>query len=208
MTGKNPGMTKRGSRAESGETEREEGSAAREASPSESPAQAAEEGADPVDGDGGVPPGQTAGDGEGRQDGAAWTEKSIERLLATVDAVSADAAETRSMVERLAVAGGRDAAAGAEERVRVQGEDFHRWIETDRLRRRRWTAVAVAAAAPAALLLGLLLQQQFEVIPLHDPTKGWGGHIWEMYGRTIVDCALEAMRTDSEVHCPLAVRRP
>ena len=109
------------------------------------------------------------------------------------------------MVERLSEAGGEGAAA---ERVRVQAGDFHRWVERDRLRRRRWTAVAAAVAVPAALLLGLLVQHQFEAIPQHDPTRGWGGHIWEMYGRTIVDCALEAMRTDSEVECPLTVRRP
>ena len=41
-----------------------------------------------------------------------------------------------------------------------------------------------------------------------DPTGGWRGHIWEQYGRTIVDCAAEAMRTDAEIDCPLVVRRP
>ena len=90
----------------------------------------------------------------------------------------------------------------------MQAGDFHRWVEKDSLRRRRWAAVAAAAAAPAALLLGLLVEQQFQVIPLHDPTGGWRGHVWETYGRTIVDCAVEAMRTDSEVDCPLVVRRP
>ena len=35
----------------------------------------------------------------------------------------------------------------------------------------------------------------------------WGEHIWNTYGRIIVDCALEAMRTNGEVDCPLAVRR-
>ena len=44
--------------------------------------------------------------------------------------------------------------------------------------------------------------------PLHDPTGGWGGHVWDNYGRTIVDCAVEAMRSDAEVDCPLVVRRP
>ena len=90
----------------------------------------------------------------------------------------------------------------------VQMADFYRWIETDRRRRRRWSGLALAAAAPAALLLGLLVQQQFEVVPLHDPTGGWRGHVWERYGRTIVDCAVEARRTKAEVDCPLVVRRP
>ena len=92
--------------------------------------------------------------------------------------------------------------------VPVGAADMHRWIETDRRRRRRWYAVAAAVAAPAALLFGLLVQQQFEVIPLHDPSGGWGGWIWETHGRAIVDCAVEARQTNGEVDCRLAVRRP
>ena len=90
----------------------------------------------------------------------------------------------------------------------VQMADFYRWIETDRRRRRRWSLAAMAAAAPAALLLGVLVQHQFEAIPLHDPSKGWSGWIWETHGRAIVDCARDAIRTDAEVDCPLTVRRP
>ncbi|MDE0408094.1 MAG: hypothetical protein OXN81_09560 [Alphaproteobacteria bacterium] len=65
-----------------------------------------------------------------------------------------------------------------------------------------------AAGAPAALLLGLLVQEQFQVIPLHDPSGGWSGWIWETHGRAIVDCAVEAMRTKAGVDCGLVVRRP
>ena len=57
-------------------------------------------------------------------------------------------------------------------------------------------------------MLGLLVEQQYQVIPLHDPTGGWRGHIWEQYGRRIVDCAVEARRTGTDVNCPLTVRRP
>ena len=71
----------------------------------------------------------------------------------------------------------------------VQMADFYRWIETDRRRRRRWSLAAMAAAAPAALLLGVLVQQQFQPIPLHDPSGGWSGWIWETHGRAIVDPA-------------------
>ena len=89
--------------------------------------------------------------------------------------------------------------------VPVGAADMHRWIETDRRRRRRWTALAAAAAA---LLLGLLVQLQFQVIPLHDPSGGWSGWIWETHGRAIVDCAVEARRTDAGVDCRLVVWRP
>ena len=61
---------------------------------------------------------------------------------------------------------------------------------------------------PAFLLLGVLVERQFEVIPLDDPTGGWRGHVWENYGRRIVDCATEAQRTGSEVECSFTVRRP
>ena len=92
--------------------------------------------------------------------------------------------------------------------VPVGAADMHRWIETDRRRRRRWYGLAAAAAAPAALLLGLLVQLQFQVIPLHDPSGGWSGWIWETHGRAIVDCAVEARRTNAEIDCGLVVRRP
>ena len=92
--------------------------------------------------------------------------------------------------------------------LRTFRADFGRWVEGERRGRRRWAGLAIAAGFPALLMLGVLLEQQFQVIPLHDPTGGWRGHIWDNYGRAIVDCAAEAMRTDAEVNCPLVVRRP
>lgn len=92
--------------------------------------------------------------------------------------------------------------------LRTFRADFGRWVDGQRRSRRRWAAIAVAAGFPAMLVLGLLVERQFQIIPLHDPTNGWGAHIWEMHGRTIVDCTLEAMRTDTEVSCPLVVQRP
>ncbi|MDE0407587.1 MAG: hypothetical protein OXN81_06965 [Alphaproteobacteria bacterium] len=139
--------------------------------------------------------------------------ENIEQLLETVDAVAADVAESRSHLERTTGSapddpGATNGGGGIEERIRVHTADFHRWIEKDRRRRRWWPAVAAGIAAPAALLLGLLVEQRYQVIPLHDPTGGWRGHIWEQYGRRIVDCAVEARRTGAEVDCPLTVRTP
>lgn len=90
--------------------------------------------------------------------------------------------------------------------LRAFKADFVRWAENERRRRRRWAGLAMALGFPACVLLGLLVQVQFEVIPLHDPTQGWGEHIWNAYGRTIVDCEHEAMRTDTVVECSLTVR--
>ena len=157
--------------------------------------------------------GQSAAAGEHPPGGLERLNDSIEQLLETVDAVAADVAESRSHLERLTGSAPNDpdaanGASGIEERIRVHTADFHRWIESDRRRRRWWRAVAAGIAAPAALLLGLLVEQQYQVIPLHDPTGGWRGHIWEQYGRRIVDCAVEARRTGAKVNCPLVVRRP
>ncbi len=104
----------------------------------------------------------------------------------------------------------RDAAMGAAAELsaalRAFKADFVHWADNERRRRRRWAGLAMAAGFPACVLLGLLVQTQFEVVPLHDPTRGWGEHIWNTYGRTIVDCELGAMRTDTVVDCLLTVR--
>ena len=143
--------------------------------------------------------------------GAGWTEESIERLLKTLDSVSADAAETKSMLETLTDLCGQGEARAiveARERMRVHAADFQRSGEAGSLRRRRWRTAALAAIVPAALLLGLLAQKEFGVVPMGDPSSGWTPWIWENHGRDIVGCALDAVRTDAEVDCPLVVRRP
>lgn len=90
--------------------------------------------------------------------------------------------------------------------LRAFKAEFVRWADNERRKRKRWAGLAMAAGCPACLLLGLLVQVQFEIVPLHDPTRGWGEHIWNTYGRTIVDCEHQAMETDTVVECPLTVR--
>ena len=90
--------------------------------------------------------------------------------------------------------------------IRTFKADFARWAENERRGRRRRAGLAMAAGFPACLLLGLLVQVQFEVVPLHDSTRGWGEHIRDAYGETIVNCELEAMRTNGDVDCRLLVR--
>ncbi|MDE0388008.1 MAG: hypothetical protein OXI75_04850, partial [Rhodospirillales bacterium] len=82
------------------------------------------------------------------------------------------------------------------------------WVAGERRTRRRWAIFAMAAGFPAALLLGILIEQQFQVIPQRDTTGGWRSHVWDNYGVTIVACAVEARTTDGEVNCPLVVRKP
>ena len=90
--------------------------------------------------------------------------------------------------------------------IRTFKSDFVRWAANERRSRRRRAGLAMAVGFPACLLLGLLVEMQFQVIPLHDPTRGWGEHIRDTYGETIVDCELEAMRTNGDVDCRLLVR--
>ena len=141
------------------------------------------------------------------------TRAAFGKLAKSVGAIGESTGETRKLVAQLVgtdpdYKGAIEAAAGLAAKLGSYRTDFGRWVEEDRRKQRRWKAGALAAAVPAALLLGVLVEQQFQIVPLHDPTGGWRGHIWEQYGRDIVDCAVEAMRTDVEVECPLVVRRP
>ena len=185
----------------------------------------------------GLPPdGDAADEGSGAEaeaepdDELRRCNRYMEQMLAGMDGLTQELARTGSKLDSLKLpeakpadagdagpvaerAPAEDAAPDADSASDADGgtgqmADFYRWIETDRRRRRRWSLAAMAAAAPAALLLGLLVQHQFQPIPLHDPSGGWSGWIWETHGRVIVDCAVEAMRTNAEVDCPLVVRRP
>ena len=170
------------------------------------------------------PPGDISDEGAGAEAGAKPDaerrrfSENMEQLLEEMDGLTQELARTGSKLDSLTLPETKPAPAenaapdadGASDSDGGTGQmtDFYRWIETDRSRRRRWSLAAMAAAAPAALLLGMLVQHQFQPIPLHDPSGGWSGWIWETHGRAIVDCAVDAMRTNAEIDCPLVVRRP
>ena len=59
-----------------------------------------------------------------------------------------------------------EAAKLLEEGDRKVTADFHRWATTQRRYRFRLSALALAVAVPA-FLLGVLLEQQFQIVPLH-----------------------------------------
>ena len=137
----------------------------------------------------------------------------FDKLAKATGAIGENIEKTRKLVGELVETdpdykAAVDAAVGLAGKLDSCRGDFGRWVGEDRRRRRRWTVLAAAAAVPAALLLGVLIEQQFQVIPLHDPTGGWRGYVWDNYGRAIVDCAVEARGTDAEVSCPLVVRKP
>lgn len=140
------------------------------------------------------------------------SRSAFDKMVKSVNAIRETTGETRKLVEGLAWNDAEDGGApGADELaegLRACRGDFGRWVAGERRTRRRWVALAIAAGFPAALMLGVLVEQQFQVVPIHDPTGGWRGHVWDNYGRAVVDCVVEAMRTDAEVDCPLVVRRP
>ena len=85
---------------------------------------------------------QSEAAGDDPPNGLDRLNENIEQLLETVDAVAADAAESRSRLEGLSRKAPQDPEVGnggdeIEYRIRVHTADFHRWIEADR-RRRRW----------------------------------------------------------------------
>ena len=93
------------------------------------------------------------------------------------------------------------------DRIKVHMDDFQRWHGVEKQLRRRWLSIALAVTVPVFLLLGVLVEQQFQIIPIHDPNGEWPGYMWENYGTEITDCATEATRIGSEVECSFKVRK-
>ena len=147
---------------------------------------------------------------EERDDGARLNA-GTRKLLEITRKLTAQADETRSLVAELSDAGARQREAGAamgrlEEAVRDYTADLHRAASHGR---RHWTlpGLALAVAVPALFLLGVLVEQQFTIIPLDDPTGGWRGYIWDNYGNQVADCARQATKTNRVVKCSFDVHR-
>ena len=128
------------------------------------------------------------------------TGEQCERCLGLLTELSGKGAEDR---DSLKAGIGR-----CEEAVKILGRSLERWSAARRRPWRRLPELALAGVLPALLLLGMLIQKEFEIVPTHDPTGGWRGHIWENYGRTIADCAVAARRTGKPVECSFTVHEP
>ena len=132
-----------------------------------------------------------------------------EKTKTLAEAVAANAAA----LQEFAGAEGQQLEAGGtaeppKDENRTFMADFHRWADAQRGYRLWWSALALAVVVPAFFLLGVLVQLQFEIVPPHDPSGGWSRHIWDNYGPTIAECAMEAKRTDRAVKCSIDVRKP
>ena len=86
--------------------------------------------------------------------------------------------------------------------------DDHTAVVRRRHRRSRRFWLGLAGAVLLGLLGslagGLWLQSRYDLLPAHDPTRGWRDGIWNDYGLQIKDCILEARDTGRTVNCPIA----
>ena len=94
------------------------------------------------------------------------------------------------------------------QRINVHKQDFERWQVRERRTRRWWLRLGMAVLLPVFFALGVLVEKEFVVIALEDPTGGWRDHVWARYGREIVDCVQAARGEGGEVACTVKVRPP
>ena len=149
----------------------------------------------------------------GKEPGVNLAELSgkVDKLTLAMETFASGAEKTGAALDKVLAAQKTvtgEAAKLLEEGDRKVTADFHRWAATQRRYRFRLSALALAVAVPAFFVLGVLLEQQFQIVPLHDPTSGWSTHIWQKYGRTIVDCAEDARRTNKAIECRFRVHAP
>ena len=145
------------------------------------------------------------------KDGGARLNAGTRKLLEITRKLTAHADETRSLLDGLSAAGARQQEAQAvadrlEEAIVDYAADLRRAASHGR-RRWTWPGLALAVAVPAFFLLGVLVEQQFAIIPLDDPTGGWRGYIWDNYGNQVADCARQATKTNRVVKCSFNVHR-
>ena len=84
----------------------------------------------------------------------------------------------------------------------VFSKDFRSWR-----RRRAWPVVALLIVVPVLVGAGMGLQSRVALLPQHDPSLGWSGHIWEHYGAKFMHCYERAGKTASgRARCEFEVR--
>ena len=96
------------------------------------------------------------------------------------------------------------ALARLEAAIRLHTADFHRARAAERSAFARFAWAALLAAAPALVAAGLLIQQQFGVLPDADPTGGWRDWVWERYGAEIAACQIRKAAGDGECAVTIA----
>ena len=87
--------------------------------------------------------------------------------------------------------------------LRLHVADFHRARAIERRVFHRFAILTALISAPALIILGVLLQQQFDVLPIPDATGGWRDWVWDRYGSQITDCVIRSRTAGEE--CPVSI---
>ncbi len=87
--------------------------------------------------------------------------------------------------------------------LRLHVADFHRARAIERRAFHRFALLTALISAPALFILGVLFQQQFDILPDPDPSGGWRDWVWDRYGSQIADCVSRRRAAGKE--CPVSI---
>ncbi len=82
--------------------------------------------------------------------------------------------------------------------LRLHVADFHRARAIERRAFHRFALLTAFISAPALFILGVLFQQQFDILPDPDPSGGWRDWVWDHYGSQIADCVIRSAAASKE----------
>ena len=122
--------------------------------------------------------------------------EALDQRIRATDRQSAVAAHTMEDLNQSALT--------LNDQLRTLGNDLLRI--SDRLRWRHWRfGLAVAAASFVFFALGLVLQQETDVVSFGDPRDAWNDHVEEHFTPTLAACASKARLNDEPVLCSMII---
>ena len=92
-----------------------------------------------------------------------------------------------------------------EEQVRVYTADFHRWQEVNQRIPARLRAVFTAVSFASLFSLGVMVEQRWQPIPVHDDTGGWKSYVWKNYGRQVIECVRGTGNATADGRCVIVM---
>lgn len=136
-------------------------------------------------------------------------QKTLDSLVGTMDTIGQELAVLRADQGNGAAHAAAEGQLGKvaeriENHVRVCVADFHRWQETARRATGRLAAALLVTGLPVLFSLGMVAQQSWELLPMHDPTGGWKDYVWERHGGEIVSCTRRAQERGASAVCTIA----
>ena len=142
--------------------------------------------------------------GETRREGVEKISKGVEALWGVQESLNEALMKFDGMLGDVDTTV-RDSA----DQLRIYREDVKKWSRRKSGVGWQVSLVVVVVLVCMGLFGGMSIQQQFSLLDVPDASGGWREHIWQNYGRAIVECAVEAQRRGgSEIDCTLRVRAP